>query len=242
MDEPSPSPETPTHGRFEGRRARLRRHPAERREQTLHPVDWELATESGRIVVVDFEGTGNQVPKDTEIRPGAPGLLIEIGAVELLLDDGGWRRGGTFHAYLNPRARLNPYAVKVHGIRSSMLAGKPTFEEVWPEFRDFLGSAAIAAHAYHNERHALTYETRRIGAVAIDSEPYPLERWFCTQAAFKRAFPNARSKLDAVCDRFGIDRRERRLHGALLDADLTASAFVAMHDLAARPEPAIAPR
>ena len=228
--------------RFNPRQIPPSRLGAERRDLTLHPADFELAAEPGRIVVVDFEGTGNQVPKDAEIRPGAPGLLIEIGAVELLLDGEGWRRGGTFHTYLNPRARLNPYAVKVHGIRSSMLADKPTFDEVWPGFRDFLGNATIAAHAYNNERHALIYETRRIGAVAVDAEPYPLERWFCTQVAFKRAFPNARSKLDAVCDRFGIDRGQRRLHGALLDADLTASAFVALAELVARPESIAAPR
>lgn len=206
----------------------------------LH-ADLRRAERAGRVVVIDFEGTGNQVPRGTEILPSSPGLLIEIGAVELLLDGDRWRRGGTFHTYLNPKARLNPFAVRIHGIKSSFLADKPEFAEVWPTFRDFMGEAAIAAHAFHNERHALNYETRRIGVVTVDAEPYRLDRWLCTQAAFRQSFPEGKSRLDHVCDRLGIDRTSRRLHGALLDADLAASAFMSMYDSASRTCDAKAP-
>jgi len=41
-------------------------------------------------------------------------------------------------------------------------------------------------------------------------------------------YPGKRNNLDALCERFGIDHAERTLHGALLDAELLAEAYLAM--------------
>ena len=38
--------------------------------------------------------------------------------------------------------------------------------------------------------------------------------------------PGAKHSLDALCSRFGIDRSQRILHGALLDAQLLAQVYV----------------
>ena len=41
-------------------------------------------------------------------------------------------------------------------------------------------------------------------------------------------FPGKRNNLDALCERFGISTAHRTLHGALLDTQLLAEAYLAM--------------
>ena len=40
--------------------------------------------------------------------------------------------------------------------------------------------------------------------------------------------PGKRNTLDALCERYGISNAHRRLHGALLDAELLAEVYLAM--------------
>ena len=40
--------------------------------------------------------------------------------------------------------------------------------------------------------------------------------------------PGKRNTLDALCDRYNIDREARDLHGALLDASLLANVYLKM--------------
>jgi len=51
----------------------------------------------------------------------------------------------------------------------------------------------------------------------------------------RQIFPQQPNNLDALCDRLDIDRSERQLHGALIDATLTAQAYLAMNAYAATP-------
>ena len=41
-------------------------------------------------------------------------------------------------------------------------------------------------------------------------------------------FPGQRNSLDALCRRLGVDNSHRQLHGALLDAQLLAEAYLAL--------------
>jgi DNA polymerase-3 subunit epsilon len=40
--------------------------------------------------------------------------------------------------------------------------------------------------------------------------------------------PGKRNSLDALCDRYGVSNAHRKLHGALLDAELLAEVYLAM--------------
>ena len=42
----------------------------------------------------------------------------------------------------------------------------------------------------------------------------------------RRMFPGAPASLDALCKRFGVDLSTRKLHGALLDAQLLAEVYL----------------
>ena len=42
----------------------------------------------------------------------------------------------------------------------------------------------------------------------------------------KQVYPGKRNSLDALCDRFGVDRSNRTFHGAKLDAQLLADVYI----------------
>ena len=44
----------------------------------------------------------------------------------------------------------------------------------------------------------------------------------------RKKFPGKRNSLDALCDRFDVDKTERDTHGALLDARLLANVYLRM--------------
>ncbi len=191
----------------------------------------------GRLVVIDFEGTGKRIPTPDEMKVAAtgyrpPGAIIEIGAVELLRRDDRWEKGETYHTMVNPEGPIESRAIQIHGIHATRLADAPRFAEVFEPFSLFIGDAGIIAHAYENERLNLDYEFARLGRTKWGEEAYPIGRWLCTQRAFARQFPQASKSLDAACDRLWLDRSERDVHGALLDADLTADVLVMLELMA----------
>ena len=47
-----------------------------------------------------------------------------------------------------------------------------------------------------------------------------------TLAMAKMVYPGKRNSLDALCDRFGVDRSNRTFHGAKLDAQLLADVYI----------------
>jgi DNA polymerase-3 subunit epsilon len=49
-----------------------------------------------------------------------------------------------------------------------------------------------------------------------------------TLALARETFPGKRNNLDALCERFAVDRSRRTLHGALLDAELLVEVYLAM--------------
>src|SRR5690606_30176499 len=44
----------------------------------------------------------------------------------------------------------------------------------------------------------------------------------------RKRYPGQRNSLDALCKRLGVDNSHRQLHGALLDAQLLAEAWLAL--------------
>jgi len=75
----------------------------------------EDISEVDRIVAIDVEATGHRVLTPAEIgklpkgmRP--PGVIIQIGCVELLRDGAAWCTGATWETLLNPEAPILPAA------------------------------------------------------------------------------------------------------------------------------------
>ena len=75
-----------------------------------------------RLVAFDAETTGKRTPDAEFIRKQpfawrAPGIIIEVGFVEMLREGEGWRKGETWFSRVNPDGPINPEAIKIHRIR-----------------------------------------------------------------------------------------------------------------------------
>jgi DNA polymerase III subunit epsilon len=187
-----------------------------------------------RLVAFDAETTGKRTPDAEFVRKQpfawrAPGVIIEVGFVEMLRDGENWRKGETWSSRVNPDGPIDPEAIKVHGIRPADLKNAARFPTILPRVKDFIGESAIVAHAYKNERDFLDYEFARAKVIPWGESAYDEERYVCTQILFAQLFPGAVKSLTSMCDRLVLDTSERDdRHGALLDADMTADALILM--------------
>ena len=185
-----------------------------------------------RLVAFDAETTGKRTPDVEFIRkqPFAwrpPGIVIEVGFVEMLREGEGWRQGETWRSLVNPDAPIDPAAIQIHKIKPSDLKSAPRFPTILQTLRDFVGDAPIVAHAWRNERDFLNYEFARAKIIAWGEAAYEDDRYICTQRLFAQLFPGAGKSLTSMCDRLALDASERdEKHGALLDADMTADALI----------------
>jgi DNA polymerase-3 subunit epsilon len=187
-----------------------------------------------RLVAFDAETTGKRTPDAEFIRKQpfawrAPGIIIEVGFVELLRQGEGWRKSETWSSRVNPDGPIDPEAIKIHRIRPGDLKNAPRFPTILAKVKDFVGDSPIVAHAYKNERDFLDYEFARAKVIQWGDSAYAEERYLCTQVLFAQLFPGAIKSLTSMCDRLALDSSERDdRHGALLDADMTADALILM--------------
>jgi len=194
-------------------------------------IDLDFLKDHDRLVALDAETTGRPMMTPAEIAKAPkglriPGIVIELGCVEMLRDGASWTKGRTWMIRTNPDGPINPQAIKVHGIKPADLAKAPRFPDVIDELTAFLGDSPLVAHAYLNEKKFLDYEAARAKRINWGEEWFPDERYICTQEIYAELFPGAPKSLDAMVDRLWLDRTARfDHHGALLDADFTADAF-----------------
>jgi DNA polymerase-3 subunit epsilon len=185
-----------------------------------------------RLVAFDAETTGKRTPTPDFIKkqPFAwkpPGIVIEVGFVEVTRAPEGWVRGRTWRSLVNPDGPIDPAAIAIHKIKPGDLKNAPRFPQILQELRDFIGEAPIVAHAWKNERDFLNYEFARAKIIAWGESAYEDARYICTQRLYAQLFPGAGKSLTAMCDRLALDASERdHHHGALLDAEMTADALI----------------
>jgi DNA polymerase III subunit epsilon len=81
-----------------------------------------------RLVAFDAETTGKRAPEFILKQPFAwrdPGIIIEVGLVEMLREGEGWRKGEMWSTRVNPDGPIDPEAVKIHRIRPADLKSAP---------------------------------------------------------------------------------------------------------------------
>lgn len=170
---------------------------------------------STRQVVLDTETTGLDVSKGHRI--------IEIGCIELIE-----RRptGRHFHRYLNPGRDIEAGAAEVTGLTLEFLADKPAFATIAEELIDFIRDAELIIHNAAFDIGFLDQELSLCGASV--RRVVDCARVTDTLAMARERYPGKRNSLDALCSRLEVDNRHRKLHGALLDAELLAEVYLAM--------------
>jgi len=167
-----------------------------------------------RQIILDTETTG--------LDPALGHRIIEIAGVELVN-----RRltGNRFHRYVNPERESEEGALQVHGLTAEFLRDKPRFGEIAAELLDYMSGAELVIHNAPFDVAFLNHELNLIDLKPITEYcPEVID----TLRMARDLHPGKKNSLDALCERYQIDNSARTLHGALLDAELLAEAYLAM--------------
>jgi DNA polymerase III epsilon subunit family exonuclease len=155
-------------------------------------------------VAFDTETTGTDIERCE---------VIELAAVKV--------RGGRiieeFHALVRPKGPVPPGATAIHGYTTGDLAGQPTFAEVWPRYRAFVGDLVQVAHNAHRFDVPLL---RRQAAHCGGDEGLV---YFDTLTLARSLYPSGSLRLVDLAERFGVPTG--RSHHALDDARCLAGIF-----------------
>jgi DNA polymerase III subunit epsilon len=167
-----------------------------------------------RQIILDTETTGLQADQGHRI--------IEIGCLELVN-----RRptGNNLHFYINPQRDIDEGALAVHGLTREFLSDHPTFDKIKDEVLEFVRGAEILIHNANFDVGFLDSELARVNGPKFASV---CGKIIDTVKMARELHPGKRNSLDALCDRYGVSNAHRKLHGALLDAELLAEVYLAM--------------
>lgn len=143
--------------------------------------------------------------------------ICEVGIVEVrsLLPT-----GRTLHRYCNIEKRMPREAERVHGLSDSFLADKPKFAAIADELLAFIGEGRIVAHNARFDISFLNAELERMGRPALANEVVD------TLDLSREVRKGKNHSLDAICRDYGISLAKRTKHGALLDAQILAEAYI----------------
>ena len=165
-----------------------------------------------RQIVLDTETTGLSAENGDRI--------IELGCVELFNRK---LTGNDLHIYFNPERESHEDALKVHGLTSDFLRDKPKFVTLANDIVEYLRGAELIIHNAAFDVGFLNKEFELAGMPRLQSFVGEVTD---TLAMAKMVYPGKRNSLDALCDRFGVDRSNRTFHGAKLDAQLLADVYI----------------
>jgi DNA polymerase III subunit epsilon len=168
-----------------------------------------------RQIVLDTETTG--------LNPRTGDRVIEIGCVELVNRQ---LTGNNFHRYINPERDSEEGALAVHGLTTEFLSDKPKFAEIVDELRDYINGAEVIIHNAPFDLGFLNAEFARLKLPSFNE--HIDNKVIDTLLHAKEMHPGKRNSLDALCDRYGVSNAHRKLHGALLDAELLADVYLSM--------------
>ena len=167
-----------------------------------------------RQIVLDTETTG--------LNPRTGDRIIEIGCVEL---HNRMLTGNNYHRYINPERDSEEGALAVHGLTTEFLSDKPKFAEIVESLRQYIGGADVVIHNAPFDLGFLNAEFKRLALPSFNDH---IGNVIDTLVQAKEMHPGKRNSLDALCDRYGVSNAHRKLHGALLDAELLADVYLSM--------------
>lgn len=164
-----------------------------------------LPPRQGRIIVFDTETTGF----------GRQDCIVEIGAIEVI---DGEVTGHQFHSYIDAKRRSSIMALNVHQLTPEFLRENGRkMGKVMPSFLRFMGDSKLLAHNALFDMRMVNQELERLGRTAIETT-----RCYDSQRYYRAKFPHRRYNLDSCCQHLGISLKQRQVHGATIDAYLTA--------------------
>lgn len=167
-----------------------------------------------RQIVLDTETTG--------LNPRTGDRVIEVGCVEL---HNRMLTGNNFHVYINPDRDSEEGALAVHGLTTDFLRDKPRFADIAQALRTYIQGAEVIIHNAPFDLGFLNAEFKLLGLPTFTEHCSSV---IDTLVNAKEMHPGKRNSLNALCDRYGVSNAHRKLHGALLDAELLADVYLSM--------------
>lgn len=138
--------------------------------------------------------------------------IVEIGAARVV----GGRVIDEFQSMVQPGRPISSGATETHGYTADDVKNAPTFEELWPKFRKFVGDDILVAHNAQNFDVPVLRRMAR-GMEGVD------ELVFYDTLPLARSLFQESAKLENLAERFGLDAG--RKHHAL-DDSLTLAAVL----------------
>lgn len=165
-----------------------------------------------REIILDTETTG--------LEPSQGHRIVEIGCLELKNRTPTGRR---YHTYLDPQRDMPEEARRITNLSTEFLRGKPLFADQVEGFLAFIEDSPLVIHNAEFDMKFLNAELKRVERAVL-----PSARAIDTMMMARRRFPGASASLDALCRRFniGLEDRQAKGHGALLDAELLAQVYL----------------
>jgi DNA polymerase III subunit epsilon len=167
-----------------------------------------MRLDKARFTIFDFETTG--------LSAQCGDRICEIGALKV---DASGKKVGQFHSLVDPQRPISYGAFLVNKISEDMLRGKPTIDELLPDFMDFIDGSVLVAY---NACFDLGFLESALGPAAAPAlNDYTVID--CLSLA-RRLFPGfSRYSLGAVARQ--LDIRVGREHRAMADVLLTFEIF-----------------
>lgn len=160
---------------------------------------------------------------DTETTGTAPGVdrIIEIAAIDFDPETG-LPTGRSYHTFLNPEREIPAEATAVHGKTWDDLKDEPLFKDVVPELLAYLEGAHTVIHNAPFDVGHLNAELKKVRKGTVEKRAMSI---IDTLALSRRHTDAQKHDLDSLCDRYGVDRSKRTMHGAFIDCEMLAGVF-----------------
>jgi len=167
-----------------------------------------------RQLILDTETTG--------FDPKTGDRIVEFAALEMIDRK---LTGNSLQLFINPERAIPTAATNIHGITDDMVRDKPIFNDVVEQIIEFISGAELIIHNAKFDISFMDYQFIDSGKLTTNN--YVAGVIDTLQIARSKFF-GARNSLDALCDRFEVDRSNRTYHGALIDCDLLAEVYLAL--------------
>jgi len=163
-----------------------------------------------RELVLDTETTG--------LDPENGDRIVEIGIIEL---NNHIKTGRQFHYYINPERESDIKAEKIHGLSRDFLSDKLKFRDIAEELVEFISDSKIIIHNAKFDVSFLNSELKRCNLNDLNNNNI-----LDTLLLARKKYPGQSVSLDTLCRRFRIEISNRKIHGAILDAELLSLVYL----------------
>lgn len=189
--------------------------------QSFHGFNLDKPISETQFVILDTETTGLSAKRGHRI--------VSISAVRL--EEGRIDLSDAFHELINPDRDIPSASTAIHGILPHMVNGKPTIQEILPDFVRYIGTAILVAHHEWLDMSFLNREMNRFYGIPIQN--LVLDTAILDQLLMQKKRPESvtthtrtDSTLGAVAERYHVPVEE--LHSSFWDALTTAQIFQQM--------------